>query len=294
MTMPATPQTGSTGAEAKAISRNKPARKASAMQVIPLTGSIGAEVKGVNLNKAIDDDTFNKLHDAFLEHCVLVFRNQDLQPQAQIAFGKRWGELVQQNPLLKGAGGYPELIQVTKIPKETASTEAWHYDSPYTPVPPKISILAAVCVPHGGDTMWCNQYQSYDRLSAGMKRMLEGVRVKFVGLRLGRMLGADLKDLPAAVHPIVRTHPETKRKALYVGHRETARQLDGMTYEESRPLLDFLYEHSTQPDNIYRHMWREGDVVMWDNRCTMHYAVHDYGEQERVLNRITLKGEVPA
>jgi taurine dioxygenase len=160
--------TGSIDAEVKGINLSKPMRKTSVtMQVIPLTGSIGAEIKDVNLNKPLADATFDELRSAFLEHCVLVFRDQGLQPEAQIAFGRRWGELVQQNPLLKGAGGYPELIQVTKIPKETASTEAWHYDSPYTPVPPKISILAAVCVPHGGDTMWCNQYQSYERLSDG-------------------------------------------------------------------------------------------------------------------------------
>jgi taurine dioxygenase len=118
--------------------------------------------------------------------------------------------------------------------------------------------------------------------------------VRFTALRLGRMLGADLKDLPSAVHPLVRTHPETGRKALYVGHPDTAQTIDGMTFAESRPLLDFLYQHSTSPDNVYRHMWKEGDLVMWDNRCTMHYAVHDYGEQERVLNRVTLKGEAPA
>jgi len=108
------------------------------------------------------------------------------------------------------------------------------------------------------------------------------------------MMGADDKELPTAIHPLVRTHPETGRKALYVGHPETAQQIEGMTKEESRPLLDFLYAHSTQPDNLYRHMWCVGDVVMWDNRCTMHYAVHDYGEADRVLNRITMKGEVPA
>ena len=108
------------------------------------------------------------------------------------------------------------------------------------------------------------------------------------------MLGTDTTEAPSAVHPLVRTHPETGRKALYVGHPDTAQQIEGMTLEESRPLLGFLYEHSTAPDNIYRHMWRVGDVVMWDNRCTMHYAVHDYGEQERVLNRITMKGEAPA
>jgi taurine dioxygenase len=139
-----------------------------------------------------------------------------------------------------------------------------------------------------------HQYQSYDRLSPVMKKVLEGLRVKFVALRLGRMMGADLNKLPTAVHPIVRTHPETGKKALYVGHAETAQQIEGMSKEESRPLLDFLYTHSTNPDNFYRHMWQVGDVVMWDNRCTMHYAVHDYGDQERVLIRSTMEGEVPA
>jgi taurine dioxygenase len=261
--------------------------------VIPLTGSIGAAVEGIDLNKPVDDTTFGALHRAFLDRCVLVYRGQRLTPAAQVAFARRWGEPVQQNPLLKSIDGFPELIQVTKIPKETASTEAWHYDSPYTAVPPKISFLSAVCVPRGGDTMWCNQCESYDRLSPVMKRMLEGLRVKFTGLRLARMMGSG-DALPTAVHPLVRTHPETGRKALYVGHRETAQEIEGMTCEESRPLLDFLYEHSTSPDNIDRRMWQEGDVVMWDNRCTMHYAVHDYGEAERVLNRVTMAGEVPA
>ena len=161
------------------------------MQVTPLTGSIGAAVEGIDLNQPIDDATFATLHRAFLDHCVLVYRGQFLTPAAQVAFARRWGEPVQQNPLLKRIDGFPELIQVTKIPKETASTEAWHYDSPYTPVPPKISILSAVTVPRGGDTMWCNQYESYDRLSPVMKKMLEGLRVKFTGLRLARMMGAD-------------------------------------------------------------------------------------------------------
>ena len=262
------------------------------LQVIPLTGSIGAAVEGIDLNKPVDDAAFEVLHRAFLDHCVLVYRGQRLTPAAQVAFARRWGEPVQQNPLLKSIDGFPELIQVTKIPKETASTEAWHYDSPYTAVPPKISILSAVTVPRGGDTMWCNQSNAYDSLSPVMKKMLEGLRVKFTGLRLARMMGSG-DALPTAVHPLVRTHPETGRKALYVGHRETAQEIEGMTREESRPLLDFLYEHSTSPDNIYRHMWQVGDVVMWDNRCTMHYAVHDYGEAERVLNRVTMAGEVP-
>lgn len=264
------------------------------LQIVPLTGSIGAAVSGVDLKNPIDDATFEALHTAFLRYCILVYRGQHLGPAAQVAFARRWGEPVQQNPLLKNIDGFPELIQVTKIPKETASTEAWHYDSPYTRVPPKISMLSAICVPRGGDTMWCNQYIAYERLSPVMKHLLEGLHVRFTGLRLARMMGTDAEKIPSAVHPLVRTHPETRRKALYVGHRDTAQQIDGMTFEESRPLLDFLYEHSTTPDNVYRHMWQEGDLVMWDNRCTMHYAVHDYGDAERVLNRVTMAGEVPA
>jgi taurine dioxygenase len=264
------------------------------INVTPLTGTTGARVDGIDLNRPLDNDTFAALHRAFLDHCVLVFRGQHIGPAAQVEFGRRWGKPLQTNPLLKHLEGFPEIVQVTKIPKETASTEAWHYDSCYTPVPPKISILSAITVPRGGDTMWCNQYEAYDRLSPNMKDMLAGLRVKFVGLRLGRMMGADPASLPSAVHPLVRTHPETRRKALYVGHPETAQCIDGMTREESRPLLDFLYAHSTAPDNLYRHMWETGDVVMWDNRCTMHYAVHDYGNQERVLNRITMEGEAPA
>lgn len=261
------------------------------IKVTPLTGSVGGLVEGINLNEPIKPDDFNALHQAFLEHGVLVFRNQHLEPGAHVKFANLWGTPAQHNPLDPSVPGFPGLIQVTKIPKATASTEAWHSDSIYTAVPPKISILSAVVVPHGGDTMWCNQYLSYERLSPTMKRLIEGLRARFTGLRLARMRG--IEEVPAAVHPIVRTHPETGRKALYVGHRETAQCIEGMTEAESRPLLDFLYEHSTPPDNVYRHMWQVGDVVMWDNRCTMHYAVHDYGEAERVLNRITIEGEVP-
>ncbi len=265
------------------------------LQITPLTGSIGAAVEGMDLKRPIEDASFAALHRAFLDHQVLVFRGQNLEaPAALLAFSKRWGTPVPASALSPHLKDFPEVTHVTKIPKETASTEAWHYDSPYTPIPPKISILSAITVPRGGDTMWCNQYQSYDRLSAVMQRLLEGLRVKFVALRLGRMMGADMNSLPSAVHPLVRTHPETGRKALYVGHPETAQQIEGMTREESRPLLDFLYAHSINPDNVYRHMWQTGDVVMWDNRCTMHYAVHDYGEQERVLIRSTMEGEVPA
>src|SRR3954452_4105811 len=186
------------------------------IKIRPLTPNIGAAIEGVNLNEAIDDRTYSTLHEAFMKHSVLVFRAQYLKPAAQVQFARRWGKPAQQNPLLKQLGDFPEIVQVTKIPKETASTEAWHYDSCYTPAPPKLSMLSAITVPVGGDTMWCNQYEAYERLSPTMKKVLEGLRVRFTALRLGRMVGADAASIPSAVHPIVRTHPETGRKALYV------------------------------------------------------------------------------
>ena len=261
--------------------------------ITPLTGSIGGLVQGVDLQKPLDDATFQKLNQAFLQHCVLVFRDQHLKEKAQLEFARRFGEPVV-TPMLKSLDGYPEIVQITNPSKGGAITENWHYDASFAEAPPKITILSAITIPHGGDTMWCNQYVAYERLSDVYKRLLAGLRAEFVGARIARFMKVDPKDIPPAkLHPIVRTHPETGRKALYVGHEETVTHVEGMTEEESRPLLDFLYESSFTPDNIYRHMWQAGDVVMWDNRCTMHYAVHDYGTTDRVLNRVTLKGSVP-
>lgn len=261
----------------------------------PLTGSVGAAVEGISLSEPLTSEVFEQLREAFLRHCVLVFRDQHLAPAPQLAFARLWGEPVVPALLSKlQLGEYPELVQIRTMSKELVSTEAWHYDAPHTPVPPKITMLSAQVVPAGGDTMWSNQYLAYERLSPVMQRMLQGLRVHFRAVRLARSQGVAASDAPSAVHPLVRTHPETGRKALYIGHPDNVMGIEGMTEAEGRPLLNFLYAHSTQPDNVYRHMWRAGDVVMWDNRCTMHYAVHDYGDQERVLNRVTLKGEAPA
>lgn len=263
------------------------------IRITPLTGAVGAQVDDIDLQQPLDAETVRLLKQAFLAHAVLVFREQFIDPETQLRFARHWGEPVV-TAMLKPMEGFPEVVQVRDIPKETASTEAWHYDAPFTAVPPKISVLSAVTVPHGGDTMWSNQYLAYERLSPAMRQMLRGLKVHFKGMRLGRMLGVAESDIPSAIHPLVRTHPETGRQALYIGHADNVLAFEGFSPAESRPLLDYLYQHSTSPDNLYRHMWKEGDVVMWDNRCTMHYAVHDYGTQPRVLNRVTLKGEVPA
>ena len=167
-------------------------------------------------------------------------------------------------------------------------------DSAYLEKPPSISILAAQELPPaGGDTMFCNQYFAYDSLSDGLRTYLEGLRGKFTGAIMARRTGHE-GEIPYTYHPLVRTHPETGRKALFISHPDTVPSIENMTEAESRPLLDYLYAHGPQPDRSYRHIWQPGDVVMWDNRCTMHYAVHDFGDADRFMHRVTIAGERPA
>ena len=178
--------------------------------------------------------------------------------------------------------------------KAATPTEYWHPDSAYLEKPPAISILAAQELPAaGGDTMFCNQYLAYESLSEGLKTYLEGVRGKFTGAIMARRTGHE-GEVPYNYHPIVRTHPETGRKALYISHPDTVPSFENMSDAESRPLLDYLYARGPQPDRSYRHIWQPGDVVMWDNRCSMHYAVHDHGDAERFMHRVTIAGDRPA
>lgn len=239
------------------------------VRVTPLTGSIGAEVNGVSLPQ-LSDEEFESIHEAFLTHCMLVFPGQGLSIDEHVEFASRWGE-PGTSPFVKYLDGYPCVLPLTNRGKAGTVTENWHHDSTFLPEPPAATILVARNVPTGGDTMWSNQYLAYETLSDGMKTWLEGIRAEFTGSRLSKLAGSD-RPIPRSFHPVVRTHPET----------------------ESQPVLKFLYEHSTRPDRIYRHRWSNGDVVMWDNRCTMHYAVHDFGDDAvRDLHRISIKGTVP-
>lgn len=250
-----------------------------ALEVRKLTGPIAAEVSGVDLND-LDDPTFALIHDALLEHGVLVFHDQDLTPESHKAFGLRFGSL-HTHPAAPGPEDHPEILLLQNSGKERSITEVWHSDVTCEQRPPSISILRALVLPpFGGDTMWANQYLAYDRLSEGMKRMLEGVRAVHNAFNL------------EAVHPVVRAHPESGRKALFVNAGFT-RRFEDMTVAESEPLLRFLIAAASTPDLCYRHRWQEGDVVMWDNRGVMHFAVHDYGDQPRVMHRVTVHGDEP-
>jgi taurine dioxygenase len=261
------------------------------LDVTPLTGSIGAAVRGVGLAD-LTDRQFDTIRSAFHTHCMLVFPDQHLSVDEHVAFAARWGPF-STSPFVKYLDDHPGVLQLYNLGKTKAVTENWHYDSTFLPEPPSMTILSAREIPVGGDTMWSNQYAAYEALSDGMKHLLDGLRAEFAGTRLAKRVGRE-GEAPSALHPVVRTHPETGRKALFVGHPgDTMRRLEAMTIEESRPIIEYLYAHSPTPDRVYRHRWSAGDVVLWDNRCTMHYAVHDYGEQTRILHRISIAGDVP-
>lgn len=243
-----------------------------AVTVERTTGSTGARIRGVDLN-ALDDDAFATIRQALLEHGVVHLPGQDVTPKAHKAFGERFGEL-HTHPAAPGVDGHPEILLLENRGKSHTITEVWHSDVSCETTPPAISILAARTLPDaGGDTMWANQYLAYERLSDGMKSMLDGMGAvhKAFGLE--------------AVHPVIRTHPETGRKALFVN--------ENMTKAESKPLLDHLVAFASAPDLTYRHSWSAGDVVLWDNRGVMHFAVHDYDDQQRVMHRVTVAGDEP-
>jgi len=275
-----------------------------AIRVQPVAGAIGAEVSGVDLSKDLGADAVAALRRAWLEHLVLFFRDQALPPARFLAFAKRFGEPIEY-PFVKGLDEFPEIIPVLKLENEKVNFGGiWHSDTTYLDVPPMASMLVAREVPPaGGDTEFANMYLAYETLSSGMKRLLDGlVAVNSSAAadvsrtredRLKDSARADAKKEYVASHPVVRVHPETGRRALYVNVAHTVR-FEGMTEEESAPILKYLYAHQTRPEFTCRFRWRAGSLAMWDNRCAQHNAINDYQGHRRLLHRITLAGDKPA
>ena len=266
--------------------------RANTMTLRPLTGSIGAELTDLDL-RTIDEALFADIRRAFLDHCMLVFRGQFLDAAALSAFTHRWGEVFA-TPHATALAGFPDVIAIRNRGKANTTTEYWHTDSVFAPVPPALSILASqVLPPAGGDTMFANQYLAYETLSPGLRAFAETLRAGYYRAPdMTRLMGNLSDGVKTADHPVVRTHPETGRKALYLSY-DPAVRLEGFTDAESRTIIDMFGAHATQPAFCYRHRWQPGDVLMWDNRCALHFAVHDYGDQERVHFRTTVVGDVP-
>jgi taurine dioxygenase len=271
------------------------------IEVRPLAGALGAEVVGVDMARALDDEVVGEVRQAFLDHLVIFLRDQKVTPQQQVAFARRFGEPMEY-PQLRGLPEAPLITPVVKLEHERNNFGGiWHSDTTYLAEPPMGSMLMALEVPpYGGDTMFANQYLAYEHLSDGLKKTLDGLvgisssaKAEVSKTREDQMkaAGAALKVLTGE-HPIVRTHPETGRKALYTSDAHTA-SIKGWTEKESLPLLKFLWDHQTKPEFTCRFRWQPGSLAFWDNRCAMHNPINDYHGFRRVMHRVTLKGDVP-
>jgi taurine dioxygenase len=261
--------------------------------VEPATGTIGVEVKdGVSLASATTSD-INAIKQLVSHSCVAVFRNQHMPPATMVNFAAQMAK-VSYTPGLEQNTQWHDVYRIDNPGKANARTENWHTDASFALTPAAYSVLAAAEIPKaGGDTMFLNQYISYSTLSDSYKRMLRGLRLRHVGVGQGPA-GSKDHEWPQQFHPIVRIHPETQRRALFINIPRLHREIEGFTEAESKPLIDFLYAHSQGIDRMYRHRWRTGDVVIWDNRCALHAAPHDYGDQTRTLYRVITEGEIPS
>jgi len=276
------------------------------MIIEPLAGALGAEVRGVDL-KAADDAVWRRVREIFLQYAVLVFRDQQLEPADLMRVGARWGEPCHY-PFVSGIDGFPFIFEVVKEESETVNFGGnWHSDTTYLAQPPLATLLYALETPkQGGDTLFANTYAAYDALSEGMRAIvnklvgLNSASLKVTGGRrkmhstIGGMKTQDMEkaDECEAEHPVVRTHPDTGRKALYLSRSHTIRFRD-MTEQESRPLIDYLQAHQIRPEFTCRVRWSPGTLTVWDNRCTQHCAINDYHGQRRRMRRLTVGAETP-
>src|SRR5258706_5164835 len=274
------------------------------LEIRKIAGGGGAKVQGGYLAKPLAGGQAEELRRAWLEHLVLFFRDQQLSPAQFIAFARAWGEPIEY-PFVQGIEGFPHIIEVKKLEHEKVNFGGvWHSDTTYLEKPPMASMLVAREVPpHGGDTLFANMYLAYEALSPGMKSILgkmtavnSSAKANVTRTREDR-IKTDGQDSAGkefiAEHPVVRTHPETGRKALYVNSAHTVRFKD-MTEEESAPLLDYLFRHQVKPEFTCRFAWRVGSIALWGNRCAQHNPVNDYHGHRRLMHRITLAGERPA
>ena len=266
-----------------------------------ISGALGAEMLGVDLSVPLNEFLVKEIRKSFLENLVVFFRGQDLTPAQFMAFAGQFGEPVEY-PLVKGLQGFPKIIEVKKLEHErVAFGGIWHTDTAYLERPPMASMLLAREVPPvGGDTLFANMYLAFDSLSAGMKGLLLNLRAINSSTKADasrtredvlKHSGKEGKNF-LAEHPVVRTHPETGRKALYVNSGHTLR-FSGWTEEESAALLSYLFQIQIKPEFTCRFSWRPGSIALWDNRCTQHNPVNDYHGYRRVMHRITLAGDVP-
>jgi len=281
-----------------------------ALHLTPLTGTLGAEIAGVDLRRTLGDETIAVLRAALLQHRVLFFRNQLLDPAQQVAFGRRFGTLTPAHPIIPALDGYPEVFVIDsaltplRVQKRdrAAGGVKWHTDVTFVDTPPLGSLLNAHVIPErGGDTQWADLVDAYNTLSEPLRRLVDGLEAVHDARRAFGYVTRNeapgnarerLEALKPVHHPAVRIHPETGERALFVNPTFTS-HLVGLSPKESATILSLPYEHITQPERTVRWKWQVGDLAFWDNRATAHYAILDYGDQHRRLHRITVAGDRP-
>ena len=279
------------------------------LDVQKIAGSLGAEVRGVDLSRDISEEVLAEIRAALLDNLVIAIRGQDITPAQQLAFARRWGD-IHLHPFMEGMPDYPEILAIIKRPTDKKNFGgSWHTDQMFSPSPAMGTMLYAKEVPSaGGDTLFTNQYLAFESLSDTMKELAGQLRSVCVGDNFKQANGLSRKERydramsemkvkdpgdvqTTSVHPLVRTHPETGRKSIYIGGH--VQRFEGMTDEESQPLVDFFMKHSTRPEFTCRVRWQTGTLTFWDNRCTQHFAVNDYPAETRIMHRITVCGDQP-
>lgn len=276
----------------------------SRLKITRRSAHIGAFVSGIDLTKPLDDDLVAEIRQALLDHFVVFFRNQTITPDQHLAFAARFGEIDEPHPVFGSHVKDARLTVIESKGRVEDSEHYWHTDVTYQQAPSMGSILMARKIPDvGGDTLFANMYAAYESLSTPMQEFLSGLTASHSfergwGTTMRMREGGDERMLelnrafPLMTHPVVRTHPETGRKALYVNEYYTS-QINELSEIESTGLLQLLHKHSQLPEFQVRHCWQTNDIAFWDNRCTQHYASHDYGAAHRIMNRVTLVGDRP-
>ncbi len=273
------------------------------LEVRPLSRAVGAEILGINLLEPVSDAQIAEIRKIWLQNSVVFFREQPLEPGAFQAFARRFGEIIEY-PFVKGLPDFPLIVPVLKLPHETHNFGGvWHTDTTYLQEPPMATMLIARELPPvGGDTLFASNYAAFEGLSPALQdtlRTLTGVnssaKAAVTHSREDRLADSATDKGRSELnseHPVVRTHPETGREALYVNPGHTVR-FAGWTEDESAPLLNYLFEQQVKPEYTCRFVWRPGSIAFWDNRCALHNPINDYHGHKRLLHRITLKGDKP-
>ena len=271
------------------------------VEVKEISGGVGVEVTNIDIGAGVNDADLATLKAAFVKHGLVFMHGQSMTPEQHIEFAKNWGD-ININRFFPKIAGYEEIAAVVKEKDQLGNIGGgWHTDHSYDHIPALGSILLArETPPIGGDTLFSCMYKAYDGLSDGLKKTLEGLKAVHSSRHVfgdqsayqesmsDRLSNSD-NATQDAVHPMVITHPESGRKALYVNPAFTL-HIEGWTPEESKPLLDYLYQHAVLMENTTRFQWDVGSIAFWDNRCTWHYALNDYHGERREMHRITIEG----